>query len=96
MNRKRYRLLNSNHNVNLLDFEQEIIDTVNQVVPGKNPKVYKDYFEVDVLTQSESVILGRKLSSIKSLQQYGKTIETFRLFQGRILVEKSPKKQTNS
>lgn len=52
-------------------------------MPGKNPKVYADHFSTDELTQSESVALGRALARIDKLNVYGKTIETFRLFDGK-------------
>ena len=94
MARKRYHLIDSSTAVDLRDYKEEILEAVNAVVPGKHPVVYADCFEVDVLNQSESVALGRKLSSIKELQQFGKKIETFRLFQGRILIEKTPQNAT--
>ena len=58
--------------------------TVNKTVPNKNPKVFKEYFSTDPLTQSESVLLGRALAKIDELKAYGKTVTTFRLFDGKM------------
>ena len=82
--KKIYKLADKKQNANLLDYEQEIIKTVNMVVPGKNPKVYKDYFEIEMLTHQEAVALGRALAKVKDLQKFGKQVTTFRLFQGSI------------
>lgn len=82
--RRKCRLSNSNcHDVDLRVFEQIIIDTINQTVPGKNPKVFRNYFSTDVLTQSEAVSVGRALAKIDELSRYGKEVKTFRLFDGR-------------
>lgn len=83
--RRKCRLVNSSlkNKVDLRQYEQIIIDTVNSTIPDKNPKVFKDYFSTDPLTQSESVALGRALAKIPALNRLGKTITTFRLFDGR-------------
>ena len=60
-----------------------IIDTINSTVPGKNPAVYKDHFSTDELTQREAFLIGMALSKLPQLNQYGKTITTFRLFDGK-------------
>ena len=62
----------------------KIIDTINAVAPGKNPKVYADHFETDVLTHKEAVALGRALSKVEGLQKLGKQVTIFRLFQGSV------------
>lgn len=76
--------------IDLKDYEEIIIDTINEVVPNKNPIVTEGYFATDPLTQGEAVRLGLALSAIPDLAVLGKTITTFRLFDGRI-VEDSPK-----
>ena len=82
--RRKCKLANTdNRDVNLKNYEQLIIDTVNKTVPNKNPKVFADYFSTDVLTQSEAVSLGRALAKIDVLNMYGKTVTTFRLFDGK-------------
>ena len=82
--RRKCRLVNSEYNnVDLRQFEQVIIDTVESVVPHKNPKVFKDYFSTDMLTQGEAVALGRELSKIPELKGFGKEVTTFRLFDGK-------------
>ena len=82
--RRKCRLVNTAYsNVDLRQFEQLIIDTVEHIVPGKNPKVFHDYFSTDPLTQGEAVALGRELSKLPELKDYGKEITTFRLFDGR-------------
>lgn len=82
--RRKCKLANTdNRDVNLKNYEQLIIDTVNKTVPNKNPKVFTDYFSTDVLTQSEAVALGRALAKIDALNTYGKTVTIFRLFDGK-------------
>ena len=82
--KKIYKLADRSQNANLLKYSEAIIETVNAVVPGKNPVVYADRFETDMLTHKEAVALGRALSKIPGLQQYGKQVTIFRLFQGSI------------
>lgn len=83
--RRKCKLVNSEYSeVNLRQFEQLIINTVENTVPGKNPKVFASYFSTDPLTQGESVALGRELSKLPELSGYGKTITSFRLFDGRL------------
>lgn len=82
--RRKCRLADSKHrNIDLRLFEKEIIQTINNTVPDKNPVVFKDYFSTDPLTQSEAVAVGRALSKIDDLKYYGKTVITFRLFDGK-------------
>ena len=82
--RRKCRLADAdNKDIDLRAFEEIIIRTVNATVEGKNPKVFKNYFSTDVLTQSEAVSLGRALAKIDRLKVYGKTVTTFRLFDGR-------------
>ena len=83
--RRKCRLVNLEHsNIDLTRFEDDIINAVNKIAPKKNPKVFKEYFSTDPLTQSEAVLLGRELSKIEGLKDYGKTITTFRLFDGKV------------
>ena len=96
--RRKCRLVNSDlkNKVDLRQYEQIIIDTVNSTIPDKNPKVFKDYFSTDPLTQSESVALGRALAKIPELNNLGKTITTFRLFDGRTYdSEEAPARANN-
>lgn len=82
--RRKYKLTNKNYaDVDLRSFEQIILNTINQTVPGKNPKVFETYFSTDVLNQSESVAIGRALAKITELSAYGKSITIFRLFDGK-------------
>ena len=58
--RRKYKLTNKDYkDVNLKNYEQIIIDTINKTVPNKNPKVFEDYFSTDVLNQSESVAISQ-------------------------------------
>ena len=82
--KKIYKLADGKQNANLTEYQQAIIDTVEKVVPGKNPKVYADHFETDELTHSEAVTLGRALSRLPELQQLGKQVTTFWLFKGSL------------
>lgn len=82
--RRKCRLVNSEYSdVDLRKFEQIIVAAVERVLPGKNPKVFKDYFSTDPLTQGEAVSLGRELSKIDQLKGFGKEVTTFRLFDGK-------------
>lgn len=82
--RRKCRLVNSQYaNVDLRQYEQLIIETVERIVPGKNPKVFKEYFSTDPLSQGEAVSLGRELSKLDELKGFGKEVTTFRLFDGR-------------
>ena len=82
--RRKYRLANSEYSqVKLTDYEQIIIDTINQTVPNKNLKVFEHYFSTDELTQSDAVSMGRALSKIEGLSVFGKEVKTFRLFDGK-------------
>ncbi|MBE7041065.1 MAG: hypothetical protein E7400_03760 [Ruminococcaceae bacterium] len=93
--RRKCKLANSDYaDVDLRQFEQTILDVVNKTVPNKNPKVFKKYFSTDVLTQSESVSLGRALSKIENLKAMGKTVITFRLFDGKVYDCEESKEQT--
>lgn len=85
MARRKCRLsVSYRSDVDLRQYENIIIKTINETVQGKNPKVFKDYFSTDILTQSEAVSLGRALAKIDELKTYGKTVEIFRLFDGQI------------
>lgn len=95
--RRKCKLMNAeNRNVNLKEYEQLIIDTVNRTVPNKNPKVFEDYFSTDMLTQSEAVALGRALSKIDELNTYGKTLTIFRLFDGKTYDSEEAKRPTKN
>ena len=83
--RRKCRLADTNHaDIDLRDYKKVIIETIEQVVPGKNPKVFKEYFSTDVLTQSEAVSFGRALAKIEDLFALGKTVTIFRLFDGKV------------
>ena len=82
--RRKCRLAVTDHkDIDLRQFEDIIVETVNKTVQGKNPKVFKSYFSTDVLTQSEAVSLGRALAKIDELKVYCKTVTIFRLFDGK-------------
>ena len=83
--RRKYKLADKTHrdSVDLTVYTQLIIDTINATVSGKNPTVLKDHFATDLLTQREAVLIGRALSKLPQLNQYGKSITTFRLFDGK-------------
>ena len=83
--RRKCKLANSKYrDVDLRDYEKIIIETINNTVPGKNPKVYRKYFYTDTLTQSEAVSIGRALARVECLKAMGKTVTTFRLFDGKV------------
>jgi len=83
--RRKCRLADTNHaDIDLRNYSKVIIETIEQVIPGKNPKVFKEYFSTDLLSQSESVRLGRALAKIEDLYALGKTVTIFRLFDGKV------------
>lgn len=82
--RRKFKLSNTDfRDTDLRNYEQIIIDTINQTVPGKNPRVFEDYFSTDVLNQSEAVSIGRALSKIDKLSTLGQKKTIFRLFDGK-------------
>ena len=83
--RRKYKFAdNQYHDVDMKRYSRIIIDTINKTVPNKHPKVFKDHFSTDPLTQSETVRVGRALSKLEELNSYGKTVITFRLFDGKV------------
>lgn len=89
---RKYKLSDRSQNVDLRQYQDEIVDTINEAVPDKHPKVYKDHFTTDQLTQGEAVRIGRALSRSENLAAFGKTVTTFRLFSGTTVeVEDRPK-----
>ncbi len=82
--RRKCKLADSTHRgVDLREYADLIIETVNNTVSGKNPKVFEDHFSTDELTHSEAVALGRTLAKLSELKCYGKTVTIFRLFDGK-------------
>ena len=69
-----------------------LIFVSTRIIPGKNPKVYHNYFMTDEPTQGERVRLGRELSKSPRLKQYGKEVTSFRLFEGKSVEEKEEEK----
>lgn len=89
---RKYKLSDRSQNVDLRQYQDEIVDTINEAVPDKHPKVYADHFTTDQLTHSEAVRIGRALSKSDNLAAFGKTVTTFRLFSGTTVeVEDRPK-----
>ena len=85
--RRRCRLADKAHkDVDLRQYAKIIIDTINETVPNKNPKVYQSYFSTDPLSQWEAVQLGKALAKLDELKPYGKQVTVFRLFDGRTCV----------
>ena len=77
--RRKSKLVIHDNDVDLTVYSKEIIDTINEIAPNKNPKVFKNYFSTSELTRAESIQIGQKLSKIPGLKDYGVTITTFRL-----------------
>lgn len=87
---RKYRLSDTSKDVDLRQYKDEIEDIINEAVPDKHPKVYKDHFTTDQLTHSEAVRIGRALSKSDNLAAFGKKIETFRLFSGTTIETEDP------
>ena len=81
--------------IDLRDYSKTIKDTINKTVPGKNPRVFKEYFSTDELTHTEAVAIGRALAKIEDLKQYGKRVTIFRLFDGKTYESESSNKIYN-
>lgn len=83
--RRKCKLAVAEHkDIDLRQYEDIIIETINATVKDKHPKVCKTYFSTDPLTQSEAVSLGRALAKIEELKVYGKSVTIFRLFDGKL------------
>ena len=82
--RRKCKLANTDkRDIDLKEYEQIIIDTINATVPNKNTKVFSEYFSTDILTQSEAVVIGRALAKVEALSVLGKPVTTLRLFEGK-------------
>lgn len=82
--RRKCRLVNSKYkDLDLRLYEGIIISVIEATIPGKHPVVCEDHFYTDPLTQGEAITLGRELAKIPVLAQYGKTVSSFRLFDGQ-------------
>ena len=54
--RRMFRLSDASHkDIDLREYEDEILEIADRIIPGKNPKVYQNYFMTDELTQGESL-----------------------------------------
>ena len=84
INRRICRLADSNYkDIDLRDYEAEILAAIEKIAPGTHPVVEKGSFTTDELTQSQAVRLGRELYQIDGLKKYGKIVTQARLFTGR-------------
>ena len=84
INRRICRLADSDYkDIDLRDYEAEILAAIEKIAPGTRPVVEKDSFTTDDLTQSQAVRLGRELYQIDGLKKYGKIVTQARLFTGR-------------
>ena len=87
--RRMFRLSDARHkDIDLREYEDEILEIADRILPGKNPKVCQNYFMTDEQTQGERVRLGRELSKSPRLKQYGKKVTCFRLFEGKRVEQK--------
>lgn len=83
--RRSCRLADRTHKgVDLTQYADLIIDTINNTVPNRNPEVLKDRFLTDLLTHSEAVRLGQALVKVPELKQYGREVTQYRLFEGKV------------
>ena len=82
--------------IDLRDYEDIIIDTINEVVPNKNPIVQSDHFSTDVLSHSQAVKLGFALAEKPEIAKLGILVSIFRLFNGHIVEDEEDKKEKQS
>lgn len=87
---------NLRQSVDLRDYSQIIIDTINKVAPNKNPVVEEHSFSTDVLTHSEAIKIGLALAEIPAMTKLGILVSIFRLFDGRIVKDKEEKDNDNN
>ena len=91
--RRMFRLSDASHkDIDLREYEDEILEIADRIIPGKNPKVYQNYFMIDELTRGERVRLERELSKSPQLKKYRKEVINFRLFEGKSVEEKEEEK----
>ena len=93
--RRKSKLVIHDKDVDLTVYSKEIIDTINEIAPNKSPKVFKNYFSTLELTRAESIQIGQKLSKIPGLKDYGVTITTFRLFEGKLYESETSNRLVN-
>ena len=84
------------NNVDLRNYSQTIINTINKIAPNKNPTVNQHSFSTDPLTHSEAVKLGFALAEVPEIAKLGIWVKTFRLFDGRIIEDKKEKRNDSS
>ena len=87
---------NQRNTVDLRNYSQTIIDTINKIAPNKNPIVNQHSFSTDPLTHSEAVKIGFALAEIPEIAELGIWVKTFRLFDGRIIEDKKEKRNDSS
>ena len=86
--RRMFRLSDASHkDIDLREYEDEILEIADRIIPGN-----QNYFMIDELTQGERVRLGRELSKSPRLKQHGKKVTSFRLFEGKSVEEKEEEK----
>lgn len=97
MARRICRLTNKNlrNNVDLRNYSQLIIETINRIAPNKNPIVEQHSFSTDPLNHSESIRIGLALAEIPEIAKLGIWMHIFRLFDGRIVEDKKEKNDDN-
>ena len=82
--------------VDLRDYEDIIIDTINEIAPNKNPDVQCDHFSTDILTHSQAIRLGLALAEKPEIAKLGILVSIFRLFKGSVVKDKKEKKEKRS
>lgn len=92
--KRKCRLSDAEHrNTDLTQYAEEIIETINRVVPNKNPEVFPDSFQTDPLDRGEAIRVGRALTKIPGLSACGKVVTIFRLFDGELVETEDEQKQ---
>jgi len=79
--RRKCRLADvKSRDVDLRKYAPIIIATIEKTVAGKNPKVNKDYFSTDPLTQTEAVMLGHVQASTKQSESRAVSLDLRQTF----------------
>lgn len=87
--RRMFRLSDASHkDIVLREYEDEILEIADRIIPGKNPKVYQNYFMNRWTDTGGRVPFGEGIIKSPRLKQYGKEVTSFRLFEGKSLEQK--------
>ena len=71
--------------IDLKHYEQAVIDTINSIASGNHFEEYNNSFSASDLAHSQAVQIGRILSRLDELKQYGKQVMQHLLVEGKFV-----------